>query len=75
MTSRVANILIVEDDEAAARLIRDHFAKSGHSCTVLTSGKDVVSVLQPGGCDLLILDVMLPHTSGFEICRRVRRDP
>ncbi len=71
----MANILIVEDDEAAARAIRDHFAKSGHSCTVLTSGKDVISVLQPSKCDLLILDVMLPHTSGFEICRRIRRDP
>jgi CheY-like chemotaxis protein len=65
----------VEDDAATARLIGDYFARSGHSCTVLASGKDVLEVLRSGGCDLLILDVMLPHVSGFEICRQIRRDP
>ena len=71
----MAKIVIVDDDEADARYVRDHFARNGHTCAVLTSGKDVLEMVRSDKYDLLILDVMLPHTSGFEICRQIRRDP
>lgn len=71
----MAKIVIVDDDEVDARYVRDQFARSGHACAVLTSGKEVLELLRSEKHDLLILDVMLPHTSGFEICRQIRRDP
>ncbi|MCC6695856.1 MAG: response regulator [Candidatus Hydrogenedentes bacterium] len=71
----MAKILIVDDDEAAARVVSAHLAKNGHACTVQNTGQRVVETVQATKHDLLVLDVMLPHTSGFEICRQVRRDP
>ncbi|MCL4691264.1 MAG: response regulator [Candidatus Hydrogenedentes bacterium] len=71
----MATILIVDDDERASQLVRDHLVKSGHECTVQRSGQNVLETIQNKKHDLLVLDVMLPHTSGFEICRQIRRDP
>jgi DNA-binding response OmpR family regulator len=71
----VATILIVDDDEKASHLVRDYLVKSGHECTVQKSGQNALETVHAKKHDLLILDVMLPHTSGFEICRQIRRDP
>jgi len=71
----VAKILIVDDDEALDRQLSGHLTQIGHECTIQTSGQDVVEIVQGSKYDLLVLEVMLPHTSGFEICRQVRRDP
>lgn len=71
----MAKILIVDDDERSCRTVRDHLTKNGHECSVQTSGQKVLETVQEDRPDLLVLDVMLPHTSGFEICRQIRRDP
>jgi len=71
----VAKILIVEDDTNAAKALRGVLSGGGHNCGCLASGKDVVAVAERDCPDLLLLDVMLPGTSGFEICRRIRRHP
>ncbi len=71
----MAKILIVDDDERSNRLVQDHLVKNGHTCTIQTSGQKVLETLQAAKYDLLVLDVMLPHTSGFEVCRQIRRNP
>ena len=71
----MAKILIVDDDPTTSQVVSEHLARNGHACTVQKSGKKVVETLQTDRHDLIVLDVMLPHVSGFEICRRVRRDP
>ena len=71
----VAKILIVDDDKRVTDLVARQFAAGGHTCAVLSNGAEVLNTLARGDFDLLILDVMLPGMSGFEICRRVRRDP
>lgn len=71
----MAKILIVDDDPTASQVVFEHLSRNGHTCTVQRSGKAVIETLQTDRYDLVVLDVMLPHVSGFEICRRVRRDP
>ena len=71
----MAKILIVDDDPTAGQVVKEHLTRHGHVCTLQNSGKAVLDTLQNDRPDLVILDVMLPHVSGFEICRRVRRDP
>ena len=71
----MAKILIVDDDPTTSQVVSEHLARNGHSCSVQKSGKKVVETLQSDRHDLVVLDVMLPYVSGFEICRRVRRDP
>lgn len=70
----MSKILIVDDDTRTAQLIAAELNKAGHNCGIRPNGKDVLDIAQKESLDLLILDVMLPDTSGFEICRQVRRD-
>lgn len=70
----MAKILIVEDDPKAAQALASQLSAAGHACAVRHEGNGVLDVLRKGSPDLLVLDIMLPDSSGFEICRSVRRD-
>ncbi|MFO7976601.1 MAG: response regulator transcription factor [Candidatus Hydrogenedentota bacterium] len=71
----MAAILIVEDDKRTADYLDQHLSDAGHTCVVEPIGEKATETAKENDCDLLILDIMLPGTSGFEVCRRFRRDP
>lgn len=66
-------ILIVEDDELIAELERDYLEASGFEVVLELNGTKGLEEVMRGGYDALILDVMLPGKSGFDICREVRQ--
>ena len=68
------SILVVEDDEQIAELMRDFLEAEGFRVSHAGSGREASELLEQGRPDLVLLDVMLPDESGFEICRRLRRD-
>jgi len=70
----VAKILIIEDDRTVAEAVGRHLTAAGHRCTVEPSGSKALDIARSDPYDLIVVDVMLPGTSGFEICRRVRGD-
>ncbi len=63
----MANILIVEDEIAINRLIAKNLCLVGHTCTQLYNGSAVFEVCNAKKFDLMILDVMLPGLSGYEV--------
>lgn len=65
-------ILIVEDDEALTTLLDYNLSKEGFKTTVATDGDEALLKIEDAPPDLIVLDWMLPNTSGIEICRRVR---
>ena len=67
-----ANILLAEDDRALSALILDFFHAAGLEVLPVYDGADALAAVQDRAFDLLILDVMMPHFSGLEVCRRVR---
>jgi DNA-binding response OmpR family regulator len=69
-----ASILVVEDDEEIAELMRDFLEAEGFEVRHAASGRETTEQLGRGSPDLVLLDVMLPDESGFEICRRLRRE-
>lgn len=71
MTS-APRILIVEDEEALAILLRYNLAAEGYEVEHVARGDEADLVLRESPPDLLILDWMLPGLSGIEICRRLR---
>lgn len=65
-------ILLAEDDRALSALIRDFFAAASLEVTPAYDGAEALELVQTESFDLLILDVMMPHFSGLEVCRAVR---
>ncbi len=70
----MAKILIVDDDKNTASRMALELQKVGHECATRNDGSGVVDIARKSDLDLLILDVMLPGTSGFEVCRQIRSD-
>lgn len=67
-------ILIIEDTELMQCLIRDILSKEGYEVYSAYSGEeglDIVSAIKP---DLIILDIVMPGMSGFDVCRILRAD-
>jgi len=73
MTNR-PRILVVEDEEAIANGIRFNFEAEGYQPIVMGDGPSSLAYLDehPQGIDLVVLDLMLPGMSGYEICRAIR---
>src|SRR5437899_582397 len=65
-------ILVVEDDRRMADLLRQGLVEDGHTVSVAIDGREGLAFAGSGAFDLLILDVMLPGKSGFEIAQEVR---
>src|SRR6516162_5705198 len=70
-----ANILIVEDEEALALLLRYNLEAEGYGVETVPRGDEADLLLKEHSPDLVILDWMLPGLSGIELCRRLRARP
>jgi two-component system OmpR family response regulator len=65
-------ILIVEDDADIAQLLQLHLKTEGYQITHAADGTQGMALLNEGGWDALILDLMLPGADGLDICRHAR---
>ena len=71
----MAEILIVDDEEAINKLIRNNLCLIGHQCTQVYDGKEALEQIRTYHYDLIILDVMLPYKSGFELIEDIKGTP
>ena len=60
-------ILIVDDEEAIANLIRMNLVKAGYQCEVASDGEEAADAIQERAFDLILLDIMLPKLNGYEV--------
>ncbi|HEY3182651.1 MAG TPA: response regulator transcription factor [Gaiellaceae bacterium] len=65
-------VLVVEDELKMARLLRRGLVEEGHAADVASKGEDALWMAQSHPYDAIVLDVMLPGLSGFEVCRLLR---
>jgi two-component system phosphate regulon response regulator PhoB len=68
-------IFVVEDEEDIARLISHNLQAAGFEVQSFTSAACVIAEAQREAPALFLLDVMLPGTDGFELCRHIRQTP
>jgi len=71
----MADILIIEDDNAISELVRRNLTLVGHSCKRAQTGKEAALVLESSRFDLVLLDIMLPDTDGFDIMQNIKDTP
>lgn len=69
-----AHVLVAEDDEMQAELIRRSLLAEGHTATVVHDGRAALDAARRIAPDLVVLDLMLPVIDGFGVCRVLRRD-
>jgi DNA-binding response OmpR family regulator len=69
----VARILVVEDEPPIALGLEDDLKLEGYEVEVVRDGETASRRAREKSFDLIILDVMLPHKDGFEVCRELRR--
>ena len=68
-------ILVIEDDPDIVELLRYNLERESYEVASAFTGTEGLAALRRAPPDLLILDLMLPEISGFELCRQLRRDP
>ncbi|MBE6024972.1 MAG: response regulator transcription factor [Cellulosilyticum sp.] len=71
----MAKILIVDDEEAINKLVKNNLCLIGHQCEQAYDGKEALEKIQTNEYDLILLDVMLPYKSGFEIIQEIKDTP
>ena len=67
-------ILIVEDDRNISKLVKYNLEKENCDCNVAVTGEEALEILNKREINLIILDIMLPETDGFEVCRLIKQN-
>lgn len=75
MTAHQLCILVVDDNEDIRKLVSQLLQAEGYDCLAASDGEEMFARLAQTKADLILLDVMLPGTDGFELCRQLRTDP
>ena len=68
-------ILVVDDEPAIVDVLTYNLIKEGFEVTSASDGREAIQKCQSAPPDLMILDLMLPHVDGLQVCRRLRSDP
>jgi len=72
--SEPARILVVDDTPANVKLLADLAAFSGYRVSTARSGAEALAAIAAGPPDLVLLDVVMPGMSGYDVCRAIRAD-
>lgn len=70
--SNATKILIIEDEKSISDIIKFNLKKEGFEVETAYDGQEGLKKALSCGCKLILLDIMLPLMSGFEVCKKVR---
>jgi two-component system, sensor histidine kinase and response regulator len=70
-----ALVLVVDDEVKNIQVVGSLLLRHGHEVIASTSGADALDKLETAHPDLILLDVMMPGMTGFELCRRLSENP
>jgi DNA-binding response OmpR family regulator len=68
-------VLVVEDEQDVAELIRYNLTKEGYDVLVVANGSDALKRARETKPEVILLDIMVPQLNGWEVCRRLKQDP
>lgn len=68
------HILVVEDEKRLQDVVRIYLEREGYRVSQAYDGEDALRLLTKEKIDLVLLDVMLPHIDGWQVCERIRED-
>lgn len=75
MAAPRATVLLVEDEPSQREILRYNLEAEGFDVVSASNGEEALERVSEGLPDLILLDWMMPHVSGLEVCRRLRAKP
>ncbi|MCK4998294.1 MAG: response regulator [Anaerohalosphaera sp.] len=73
--NQVSNVLVVDDNEQNLELLLAYLEEIDCVTVAAQSGEQALEIVRDQQIDLVLLDVMMPKMSGFEVCKRIKSDP
>ena len=70
----MTKIIIVEDEQGLQTILKYNLEKEGYQTVSVMDGKKALEIILKEDADLILLDWMLPHISGVEICKQIRQN-
>lgn len=71
----MALVMVVDDDAHLLRVIKRALVRQNHSVITVSDGDKALELLEERHVDLVVLDVLMPHMGGIQLCRYIRQDP
>ena len=68
-------ILVVDDNASNRDLLARQLTRDGHAVETVESGREALALMAERGFDLILLDVMMPEMSGYEVLSKLKHDP
>jgi DNA-binding response OmpR family regulator len=75
MTDSRPSILVVDDNEDNANIIRDYLEAKGYPITVAYNGDEALALFRKDHPTIVLLDVMMPGRDGWQVCREIKASP
>jgi len=72
---RRPRVLIADDMPDTVELFEVYLAETGYEIRSATDGEETLCIIRDWRPDVVLLDIMMPKISGFEVCKRLRGDP
>ena len=73
--STLAKILVVDDEPKNVKLLADLLTAKGYTAITASSGREALAKVEAERPDLVLLDVVMPEMSGYEVCQKIRENP
>ncbi len=68
----MAHLLVVDDEEKIVSVLKDNLEFEGYQVSTAKDGSEALQKLKDNVYDLILLDVMMPYVSGFDVCKEIR---
>jgi len=65
-------ILVADDEPRILKFLTGFLSREGFEVVTAADGSEVMAVFEEANPDLIVLDIMMPHMDGFEVCRKIR---
>jgi len=68
-------ILAIDDDILFLKILNEWFAFKGFDITTVNTDNDIMKILEDGGFDVILLDIMMRHANGLDILADIKKNP